>query len=373
MSVVTIAPVFFAGAFGAQIAADLGIGPAALGGLASVFFAVTGISATHLGRLSDRIGGRAAGRAAIAASASSLAIAGIGSSYAHLLVAMAFGGIGNGLGGPTANMIVSSRMPAGMMGASFGIKQSAVPLATFLGGMAIPLFVTDFGWRPVMVGAAILSCATLLSVPGAHPERTETDTLETARPGLDGVTIATSAAFLFGIAAATSMSTLLSIFAVEVGLTASFAGYALSAGSIGAIAVRIASGTATDRGKADPTKLSVAMMTVGAIGFVGLSTGTAAAVAGGTFVAYAIGWGWSGLLVLNLVRAHPEAPGSATGVVLSGAAIGGMTGPASIGWIAEHSGFPVAWLVAGGTLLVAAICAHVSGVLLGRKSTAGTA
>lgn len=369
MSVVTISPVFFAGAFGAQIAADLDIGPAALGGLASVFFAVTGLSATHLGRLSDRIGGKAAGRGAIAASTLALAVAGLSGSYAHLVAAMALGGIGNGLGGPTANMIVSSRMPSEMMGASFGIKQSAVPLATFLGGMAIPLFVTQFGWRPVMIGAAILACLTLLPVPAGQPESPGTTAVRTVRPGLDGVTIATSAAFLFGIAAATSMSTLLSIFSVEVGLTASFAGYALSAGSVGAIVVRIASGSAADRGWADPTKLSVAMMAIGAIGFLALSTGSALAVAGGTFVAYAIGWGWSGLLVLNLVRAHPEAPGSATGVVLSGAAIGGMTGPAAIGWIAERFSFSTGWIVAGCTLLIASICAHVGGTLLEGQPT----
>jgi MFS family permease len=366
MNVVTISPVFFAGAFGAQISADLGIGPAALGGLASVFFAVTGLSATHLGRLADRIGGRSAGRAAVVASVSSLAIAGVGNSYIHLLGAMAVGGIGNGLGGPTANMIVSSRMPPEMMGAAFGIKQSAVPLATFLGGMAIPIFVIGFGWRPVMVGAAILSCLTLLAMPTAHPAQQSEITEGTRRPGLSGVTIATGAAFLFGIAAATSMSTLLSTFSVQAGLTASFAGYALSAGSVGAIVVRVGSGIATDRNKADPTRLSVAMMTIGATGFIALSTGTAFAVAGGTFVAYAIGWGWSGLLVLNLIRAHPTAPGSATGVVLAGAAIGGMVGPASIGWIAERFGFSHAWLVAAGTLLVAAVSAHASGVLTAR-------
>jgi predicted MFS family arabinose efflux permease len=365
MSVVTTSPVFFAGAFGAQISADLEIGPAALGGLAAVFFAVTGLSATYLGRLADRLPGRTAGRWAVTGSVLSLALAGLSHSYGILVASMAIGGLGNGLGGPTANMIVADRIPPAAMGAAFGIKQSAVPAATLLGGLAIPLFVTRFGWRPTIVGAAIVSCLVLAFIPQASPARLNPSPSSPGGwPGLDRTTIATGAAFLFGIAAATSMSTLLSTFAVGAGLSASFAGLTLSAGSIGAIVVRIASGRAADRGTVNPARLSMWMMLIGATGYLLIATEFAVTVAGGAFVAYAIGWGWSGLLVLNLMRAHPGAPGSATGVVLSGAAIGGMIGPVSIGWLAEHAGFSAAWTVAGCVSLLAAVAARFSGSYL---------
>jgi MFS family permease len=364
MSIVTTSPVFFAGAFGAQISADLGIGPAALGGLAAVFFGVTGISATHLGRLADRLRGQTAGRWAVVASVVSLAVAGVSGSYPALVASMAIGGLGNGLGGPTANMIVADRIPSSAMGVAFGVKQSAVPAATLLGGLAIPLFVTSLGWRPTIIGAAVLACAVLAFVPdAASRERTGGK-----RPGLDRTTLAVGAAFLFGIAAATSMSTLLSTFAVGAGLTATFAGLTLSAGSVGAIGVRIVSGRSADRGAVDPAGLTMWMMIVGTVGYGLIATQLAWGVAGGAFMAYAIGWGWSGLLVLNLVRAHPEAPGSATGVVLTGAAIGGMIGPASIGWIAEHVGFPTAWILTGCLSLVAAAAARLSGVFLLRST-----
>lgn len=362
MSVVTTAPVFLVGAFGAQVSEDLGIGPAALGGLAAVFFVVTGLSATHLGRLADRLTGRTAGWWALGASIVSLALIGLSQSYTAIVASVAIGGLGNGLGGPTANMIVSDRIPPASMGSAFGVKQSAVPGATLLGGLAIPLFVTSFGWRATIIGLAIASCAVALCVPqsSAQPRPTPTRRAE-ARPGLDRTTIAVGAAFLFGIAAATSMSTLLSTYVTGRGLSPAFAGFALSIGSIGAIVVRIVSGRAADGKRVNPSSLSMWMMIVGAVGYVLIATQYPATIALGAFLAYAIGWGWSGLLVLLLVRAHPDSPGSATGVVLTGAAVGGMLGPASIGWIAEASGFEVAWIVAGVISLAAAGAAWLSG------------
>ena len=366
MSIVTTAPVFLAGAFGAQISLDLGIGPAALGGIAAVFFIVTGLSATHLGRLADRLTGQTAGRWALAASIVSLATIGLSQSYVAIVASMAIGGIGNGLGGPTANMIIADRIPADAMGGAFGVKQSAVPGATLIGGLAVPVFVTTFGWRPTIIGSAVVACLALLFVPQAAsraPGKKMTTT--GARPGIDRITIATGAAFLFGIAAATSMSTLLSTYVTGRGLSASLAGLMLSAGSVGAMVVRISSGRLADRGRVNPAQLSMWMMIIGAGGYVLLASSAPVTITLGAFIAYAIGWGWSGLLVLLLMRAHPTSPGSATGVVLTGAAIGGTLGPASIGWIAEHAGFPLAWIVTAGVSLVAALAAHVSGVYSG--------
>lgn len=369
MSIVTTSPVFFAGAFGAQIAEDLRIGPAALGGMATTFFAVTGLTATHLGRLADRLGGRRAGSWAVLASASSLLVAGLGSHYWSLIVAMIFGGIGNGLGGPTANMVVADRMEASVMGIAYGIKQSAVPAATLLGGIAVPLFVVGWGWRPTIVGAAILAFLSLAIIPhSAGRGRPATAKPGQRKPGLDALTIATGAAFMFGIAAATSMSTLLSAFAVGEGFSPTFAGLTLSAGSAGAIVVRIVAGRLADKDLLDGAAVSAGMMVVGAIGFLGITTGTSVGIAGGAFVAYAIGWGWSGLMILNLMRAHTAAPGSATGVVLTGAAVGGMVGPLCVGLIAEAAGFPLGWMAAGVLSLAAAASAWKCRSLVASRS-----
>ena len=346
MSVVTISPVFLTGAFGAEISRDLDLGPAALGGLAAVFFGITGITATPLGRLADRWGGRVAGRWAVLASAVSLLLAAAGDSYGLLALAMGFGGVGNGLGGPTANMILSDRIRERSLGLAFGIKQSAVPSATLVAGLAIPLFVNQFGWRATMAGAGVVGLLVILIVPDGGGGGDPTAPARTFKGVMSRTTVLTGLAFLFGIAAATSLTTLLTSSAVDAGLSSTFAGLVLSAGSVGAMVVRITSGRAADRNHLDPAKASALMMAFGALGFVAISLEGAVAIAAGAFIAYAIGWGWSGLLVLNLMKANPHAPGSATGVVLTGAASGGIFGPLLTGSVAEQSGFPLAWLVA---------------------------
>lgn len=361
MSIVTTSPVFLTGTFGSEISNDLAFGPAALGSLIAIFFAVTGVLATPLGRLSDRLGGRTAGRWAVLASCLSLFGLAIAPSYWVMALALAAGGVGNGLGGPTANMIVADRIPAKAMGVAFGVKQSAVPAATFLGGLAVPLFVAQFGWRPTLVGAAAVGVLVILLVPDASPREVPPGSSKSRRPGLDAVSVATGVAFLFGTGAATSMTTHLSSFAVDAGVSVTVAGLALSAGSLGAIVVRVVVGISADRGRVDPSKSAALMMAVGSLGYVVIATGTTVGVTAGALIAFTIGWGWSGLMGLILVRAHPDAPASASGIVLTGAAIGGIVGPASTGWVAEAIAFEGAWVLASAMAVAGAVAAWLGG------------
>ena len=73
-------------------------------------------------------------------------------------------------------------------------------------------------------------------------------------------------------------------------------------------------------------------------------------------MAFALGWGWTGLFIYGVVRLFPGAEGSVTGILQTGGLLGAAAGPVVFGLTIEAMTFAVAWYgVAGGTLLTALI------------------
>ena len=75
------------------------------------------------------------------------------------------GGLANAASHPATNLSLAGEVPAGRQGLSFGVKQSAIPAATLLAGLAVPSIALTFGWRWAFAGGAALALAVAFLVP----------------------------------------------------------------------------------------------------------------------------------------------------------------------------------------------------------------
>ena len=145
---------FLTGAMSVQIGRDFNINPASIGALASVFAIATSLGSAPLGRQVRRLGIRRSLWVATGASCTALVICSASRSVAMLAGGLLVGGLGNAIGQPAGNALVAAQVRPSRYGLGFGIKQSGIPLATMLGGLAVPLIALTVGWRFAYVLAA---------------------------------------------------------------------------------------------------------------------------------------------------------------------------------------------------------------------------
>ena len=126
------------------------------------------------------------------------------------------------------------------------------------------------------------------------------------------------------------------------------------------IAVRVFSGYRADLRHGRNLPIVALQMGVGALAIVLLSVASVWTLVPATFLAFAIGWSWPGLLLFAVVRLGREAPGLASGVVQAGAFAGGAAGPAVFGLAVDVFGYPVAWRAAALAFLAAAALVGVA-------------
>jgi predicted MFS family arabinose efflux permease len=361
-------PPFLLGAQAVWVRADLGIGLAALGAGVSVFFGSAAVGAVTAGLLFDRIGRRNGLLVAAAlVVAGGLAMATVVEGPASLLVCMAALGLGNAACQTTANLAMARALPPDRRGLGFGVKQSAVPLAIMLGGLAVPTLGGLLGWRSTFVAtAAAGALAGLWSLvrPPLEVRASEAPDRDPDRPPW-GPLLLCGLAITLASASANSLGSFLASWGYEVGLTATAAGLLMAVGSGASIVVRVFSGHRADGRRGGNLRVVAAQMVVGAVAFVGLAVGTPVAVVLSGFLAFAIGWSWPGLLLYAVARIGRDAPARASGVVQAGAFVGGALGPVGFGALAAAAGFPVAWLASSGLFLLAATL-----VVLGRRGFA---
>ena len=356
-------PPFLLAAQAVRIRADLDVGVAVFGAAVSAFFASAALCSMLGGGLVDRLGRRRG-----SALAGTLVAAGGGSVAAlvdgpgSLVAAMVLLGAGNAACQVTANLSMARALPPHRRGLGFGIKQSAIPLAIMIGGLAVPV-AARVGWQATFattacLGVVVLSLAALRGVSRMPPgEATVAPGVEEDRPPLRplllcglGITLAS--------AAANSLGAFVASWGFEVGLSPSQAGLLMAAGSLGSIVVRVVSGHRADRRGGSNLPVVAWQMYGGAVCLAALAVPQAWTVVTFGLLAFAVGWAWPGLLLFAVARVGRDRPASASGVVQAGAFTGGAIGPAGFGVLVGLAGFPVAWLVAaslmlgGGTLVL---------------------
>lgn len=356
-----VLPAFLTGAVAVQVGDDLGFDAAGLGAAIAVHWVAAAVSSTRAGRLAERLGDRRAMRLAAVLSAVALAAVAVGArSYGLFVAFLAIGGVGNALAQPAANLFLAGHVPPGRLGLAFGVKQSAIPLATLLGGLAVPAIAIPFGWRWAFGLGALLSALLAVVDPGRaggghRPKRSSDGPADTGRRPLLLMALGVG----LGASAAGPLGTFLVSGAVDAGLSEGSAGLLSSLCSVVGLVTRFTSGLRADRRGGAHLRAVARMLGVGALTYPLLASGRPGLVILGAPIAFSLAWGWPGLFQLAIVRANPTHPGAATGTTQTGTYIGAVLGPLAFGAVADRS-YALAWLGAGVVSALAAVAVTVA-------------
>jgi MFS family permease len=343
-----------------SIRQDLGISVATLGVAIGTYFLAMSLFSAPFGSFVQRIGWPLGMRASALVVAASLASIGfLVGSPVGLTVALAFSGLSHAVGQPAVNWALSANVDPRRQALVFAAKQSSVPIAILLAGVAVPAVALTVGWRWAYRGAAALALLLVVAVPGGSHGRSAAGLprQRTPRPSRRLVLLGLSG--MFGAAASASLAGFIVTSSVERGLAESTAGRLVAVGSLAGIAVRIGIGLLTDRADTDGTGLLAALLAAGSLGMFLVAPDVGGLQIVAPLLAFATVWGWQGAYVYAIVHRHRDAAATATGFGQSIASAGGAAGPVVFGWIAAGRSFTFAWLVAAVWLVGAAVLATV--------------
>jgi predicted MFS family arabinose efflux permease len=368
----TVLPVFLAGSLGPQIGDEAGFDTGGLGWMIAAFFAAGAVSSAAFGRLGERIGAHRALQLGSAGSAVAQLTIAVTPARLPLLTGVLFAaGLANTLAQPAANIVVSQRIPLERQGIAMAVKQSAIPAATIVAGLAVPIIGLTVGWRWAFVGGAALAALASLAA------RSVTDL--PARPAApaashrdDSLTVLIILAL--GAWLAAGHATMIAGFLVDsgehAGQSPSFAGLMLAVGSVSGITSRLILGSYVDRTNVSPLALVVVLLTVGAAAALLLAPQQPVLHALATPLIFATGWAWPGLFNLAVVQARADHPGAATGVTQTGTYLGAVTAPLAFGALVEMTdSYATGWIFAAAWALSAAVVMAVANRWLGRPGS----
>ena len=374
----TALPVFLAGALAVQVRQSLGFGTAGLGVAVAAFYLAASAGSFPAGLIAERWDPAHMMRAAAAGSGITLILTALAiKSWLGLVAVLAAAGVAASMVQPAANAFLFHEVTPRRQGAAFGIKQSAIPLATMLAGLAAPGIALTVGWRSAFGCAAVLCAASALALRRQRAQ--PPSQVRAPAKGHSGVRMLPLAVlttgFALGVAAATAFTAFVVTSGVAAGLGKGVAGLVAALSGAAAIAVRLLVGLRADRRGRDDFAAVAVMLVAGTGGYVILALSALAHVSflfiPAAALASGMGWGWNGLFNFGLVRSYPAAPGFATGVSQTGSRLGAVIGPILFGVLARAS-YPAAWLCCAGMALGAGLAIVVAQRLLRVSSARGS-
>lgn len=343
-------PVFLVGAFAVFVRPDLGLSRSEYGFALAAFFAAVSAASVPGGYVAERFGaGLVMASACIVSSASLLAIATVVASPLSLAFSLALAGIATGMVSPATNVLLAADVREAQLGRAFGVKQAAVPGATVFAGALVPMVKIRGGWAEIFLAAGL---TTVWLAPLIVLTLRRKAAVTRVSRALEPATVRWTPLWLMAlsatsaVAAANALATHFVDATVGSGLDPGVAGYLLSFGGVSAIAMRIGWGWVADRFTCRPISIISCCQFVGAFGLLLLAggAGNIAVVTLGVLMAFGLGWGWTGLFHLAIVRHYAAAAGKASGIAFLGISAGGIVGPAAFGLVADGLGLRVAWL-----------------------------
>lgn len=370
-------PVFLTGAVGVQVKSAFGIGDTRLGLATGLFFLLSTLASAPGGRLADRIGWHAAGWLTSALTAASmLGVALFASSYLALIACLVVGGLGFALTNPTSNLMLAREMPKARLGLLFGVKQSAIPIATLLAGLSVPAVALTIGWRWAFAFAAVIPLAAVMLLPrrpSGPDSRVRPGRRDHATRVLDVPLLVLAIGGGFASIAVGGLNSFLVVGSVSAGLSEAAAGTLVSVASVAGLISRLSSGALADRSRSGGLLPVTVLLGAGGMGFMLLSTQTVPGVILGAVLAYGAGWGWNGLFHFAIVHHYPTAPGTASGLSQTGLSAGVAAGPIIFGLLADLAGYRWAWGVAAAAMGMAALMIAAGTRMLVRRGPAEVA
>ncbi|WP_164730660.1 MFS transporter [Pelagibacterium montanilacus] len=354
-------PVFLLGSLSPLIMADMGLDAFGLGLAVALFYAASAAGSAVLAPLADRTDAWRLTRVSLlAVGAMAALIAAVGGHWWVMIASLCVAGAANGLVQPATNVVVARQVAHDRQGLAFGIKQSSIPLATMLGGFAVPVIGVNLGWQWAFAIAALIALVVMALCPrrGIRPV-TEAGGRAARLPRTTLLWLALMSGL--GAGSANAMAAFLSPSIVASGHSPATAGIVLAVGSAASILVRLASGYGADHNRLPLLPTVAIMFLAGALAYGILASSDALPmIVLGALLAFGMGWGWSALSILAIVRANLGAAGSATGITQAGVFSGAVLGPLGFGWLVSVTAYPVGWMVMAGVTLLAALCAAVS-------------
>jgi predicted MFS family arabinose efflux permease len=347
----SVLPGFLIGALALQIRGDLDVRVEAVAAGVTVFFLAGAFGAGWGGRLADHIGALRAMRRCVFVTAASLAAGALAPSLIVLFALLAVAGVANSVTQPAINLFVAEQIPADRQGLGFGIKQSGIPAAILVSGLALPVLALPLGWRATLALCALAPLAVGLALPRgelAHVSR------RTASRRPSRALLLTALGAALATAGPSALGAYLVASAVGVGIGEGTAGLLAALASGLSLAARVSLGARADRRHDYGLTVVVVLLGAGSVGFALMASDAAGVFVAGALVAFTLGWGWPGLFNLAVVDSNRETPGSASGVSQTGIYVGAAAGPAAFGALAAGAGYGAAWLAVAVTSLLSA-------------------
>ena len=343
---------------------DLGLTAVQIGALATAVVLVAALVSTTAGSLVDTWGGRPLLLGLYALVAVGLVIMAGAPSLPVLLAGAALGGAGQAVSNPATNQLAAAHTASGSRGSSVGIKQSGVQAGGFVVGLVVPTAVTAFGWRPVLIAAAVLATTIGVSTIGFVPAAQPTPIRPAPSSGgrepvrVRSVAALVLASFFVG-AGVEAVLTYTPLYAVSMGESPRVGGLVVSVTALVGIGGRIAWSTVAGRVRDVSRVLTV-------LGVV------AAASAGLLLLAASVGtwmlWlasvlhglsasSWNAPLMVAVIRRLSGLGiGRATGMVQTAFLAGLVTSPLLMGWIVDATGgYGIGWAIMAAAFACAAV------------------
>jgi MFS family permease len=327
---------------------DLGFSAARLGLATSAYFGVGALVSPLVGKLVQRRGatfGLQAGSIFVAVSAVVSASAGV---WWILPLATALGGISNSFMQVGSNIVLVRGAKFERQGVSFGAKQGAIPLASMLAGLLLPILGIAVGWRATFLMAGALALVTLSVAPQIPNGPISTSAAAPKRGRVPRALLFLAIGGACGGAAGNALSLFVVPSAVDQGISEAIAGTILAVCSALVVAMRIGSGWLADRSGSSGHREMAWLLGLGVIGCAVLATSSSVPL---YLIAMPIAmmgaWGWPGLVYFTVTSTNADNPARASGVVLGGNLTGTLVGPLVVGLLAERQFYAAAWAFCG--------------------------
>jgi len=354
-----IAP-FLVGTLSVQIGASFEFGAGDLAVAVAGYYLVSAVLSPAGGRLVGALGAVPALRLACLGSTAGLGLAATADSASTIVIALGLLGVPNALVQPASNQVLATVRSPRLQALSFGLVQSAIPIATLISGVLLGLVGASSSWRAALVSVVVFTALGQLVI-GADREKKRQVTQQAAssiaaEPG--GRLLLT--ALVVGGLLATMAAATLPAFVAATGQANGVGPHAVAAaqiaGSMACITARVAITWRAAHLEGFQLLFAMAgLLALGAVGYLLVGNEAALVFGAGVVLAYGCGWGWNGVFNLSLTRARPRGIARATGLTQAGVFLGGVLGPLMFAAAVHRQGHGAAW----GSMAVVAVTASV--------------
>ena len=365
-------PLYLTSAQIVSLQTELGFDPGRLGVATAAYFGVAAMLAPTAGRYVRSRGATSGLRTGAAFAAGASMIAAVSQTWWILPIATAVSGVANAFMQVGTNILLVQIARSDRQAISFGAKQAAIPMASSLAGVLLPVVGIALGWRWSFVIAATGAIVVRQVVPDIPLLPVQAEVPRRKRSPIPRPLVFLAIAGACGGAAGNAVSLFVVPSAVEVGMSEVVAGTVLAVCSALVVAIRIGSGWLTDTRRTSGHYEMATMLGMGVIGCAVLAVSSSIPLYLVAMTLAMIGsWGWPGLVYYTVTSTNADQPARASGVVLAGNLTGTLIGPFVVGLFVNRSLYGWAWTFCG-VLSAIAFVSMVSSGRTWRASIAGT-